>query len=358
MKLTPHLIIVLLTALFSQASLALEGVNTKIVKPEGMELNIKPEQMARIKAISADLDVQIKNAFKGEEALQKEMQAELDKINKITDLNTKRTTITAYQNKYQSRYQAVLAKGKINLADVATKLNSAVPEMEFMLSPNMTFQGKLKKISAVKFSSPAPTAKATTQSTKPQPAPTQATVKNLVSSDYYIDKKPDCDGITGNEIAVSGGYMTNKAHAIGLGGCENLGEYIYPFTVLPNQKVVFEATYDMAVYVLASTLGGSSYASSHIQLTTAGGIQYVHLEDYPASRGVNFISKSVFSLAYWPVYDEREQLGGVLKATITTPGVYEFIAGTYTKPIAIDGGSYAESRIKKLRVTLTTSPNR
>jgi hypothetical protein len=361
MKLNPHLTIALLTALISQASWALEPVNTTLIKPEGLELKIKPEQLARIKSISADLDVQIKNAFKGEEALQNEMQAELDKIVKMTDETAKMAAVTAYQNKYKSRYQAVLAKGKINLADVATRLNREVPEMEFTLNPNLTIKGNLKKISADKFSADAPTAKATIQSTTPQPAPAQTTtVKNLVTADYIIDKELGCGGGVGSEIAISGGYMTNKSIAIVAGDCNNRGSYNHTFEVLAGTKVNVKVTYDLTGYstAMATSLVGLGFSRSEAGVSVRGLSGDGQRDHVIYDREYSSISCAAFAFTLWPNIETCEVLGGFIDANITRRGSYKIQAFTNTSQGALSGGSYAESRIKKLRVTLTTSPNR
>lgn len=345
------LLMAAILSISTPAALALDSANAAIIKPAGLELKIKPEQLARIKTIGADLDLQIKNAFKGEEVLQNEMQAELEKIVKITDETAKLAAITAYQNKYKSRYQAVLAKGKINLADVAAQFNASVPEVEFVLTPNMTIKGILKKVTAEKFSAPPPTTTATIASNNSQ----NTTVKELVSQDYSISKNFGCGQGPGNEIAVSGGYMTNISNTVAsrLEGCENEGAYLYTIYVPPSGSVNVKATYTLTGSVSAVAIGGAAHSHT--------GAQVKIIPETLAYRGLSesdkvFMYCSTIATFFWASAEECEVPAGFIDQSYQelAGSHYQFIASTWTKQGAAMGRASGESRIKKLRVTVTT----
>lgn len=162
---------------------ALEPVkttNVKLVNPalikrdvlEVDEVDFSPAQKLKIQNVMQDLDAQVKNAFKGDEALQAEMSGELKKISAIKDDTVRSSAIKAYQAKYGKRYQAILTKGNVNLSTFASRLNADLPDMQFDVTNNLSIKGEAKTMQ--------------TQSTSNAQAQSNAGVKEveLAMSDY------------------------------------------------------------------------------------------------------------------------------------------------------------------------------
>lgn len=366
MKLKPHFTIAFLTALISQASWALEpAVKPIIIKPEGLELKIKPDQMTRIRAISADLDVQVKNAFKGEEALQNEMQAALEKIVKMTDETAKRAAVTTYQNKYKSRYQAILTKNKINLADFAGRLNGAAPEMEFTVTPNMLIKAKpraitppnpnqifeisqdaLQSVAVLKQKiSKANEAQTQTAPAQSQPANTTRTI-TLNLDDYNDDPQAECRFVAGGGNTYENKTIKLTGATAVAGGCTSSNDRKIRYVLPKRTKSTVTVTANLYCYEFTAAAGGIAEATASAYIFFGSGSCRVHN----------------YAWGYWAGYEEdrANNVSNTFYLNNTTnqdQTIEELITHNQLDlHSAGASGANAESKISNLTVTVKFEP--
>lgn len=266
MKLQLNLILALLASLGTQSTWALEPVNTtnvKIVNPalikrDALELDEEdfgPAQKLKIQNVMKDLDAQVKNAFKGEDALQAEMSAELKKITSIKNDAERINFIKAYQAKYDKRYQSILAKSNINLESFASRLNVDIPDLQFNVSNNSSIYGVTKTMLAQR--KPLPDFKPNTDVNE---------VK-LGMNDFVDEVDENCDPVYG---ATEYPRKVNNLHASTMyDQCDVLIKRSARVVVPKRTKVTITITSDLETSVWS---GGNTYGYALAKIPVADGL--------------------------------------------------------------------------------------
>jgi hypothetical protein len=341
MKLQLNLILALLASLGTQSTWALEPVNTtnvKIVNPalikrDALELDeedFSPAQKLKIQNVMQDMGTQVKNAFKGEEALQAEMSGELKKISALKDNAARSSAIKAYQAKYGKRYQAILAKGNINLNTFASRLNADLPDMQFNVTNSLSIKGLSKTMQA---QSP-PNAQAQSSSGVREIA--------LGMNDFLdnVDNK-GCDST----------FQYRDVNALGAStlisdSCEVLIERSARVAVPKRTKMTMTITADLKTYVFArSNMYG--YALAKI----------------PVASGPKIEAKSSLSVPWNWVDDASDEAFNQQKIkTYTNNSNSEEIIERKVaklkakKSFGIDGHGYSDSSLRKMSVIVKFEP--
>ncbi|OYU72286.1 MAG: hypothetical protein CFE32_24200, partial [Alphaproteobacteria bacterium PA3] len=175
--------------------------------------------------------------------------------------------IKAYQARHGASYRQALQDGRIDLATMATELNSKISGLEFRVTDGLTMSAIVKKapIEATNFALTSPVLKGDTNTNRstlssPRPVP-QKTVKSLVSADYSRPESLSCGPIAGSDVSFDGGYLTNKTFAAVAGGCNNDAAFEYNFEIPPNQKLTVDIT--VGLQSKASAVGIVSFAASN-----------------------------------------------------------------------------------------------
>jgi hypothetical protein len=367
MKLKPHFTAALLTALISQASWALEPVvKPIIIKPESLELKIKPDQEARIKSITEDMNVQIKSAFKGEEPLQNEMQTELEKIVAMTDETAKRAAVTIYQNKYKSRYQAILTKNKINLADFAGRLNGAAPEMEFTVTPNMLIKAKPRAIKnvnpnqifeisedalqsvAVLKQNIKKANEAQTQTAQAQSQPANTTRTITLNMDNYADDPSRGCGLVGgvaNTLSNKTIKLTGKVAV--LGGCDTTNNRTIRFTLPKRTKATVTVTGDLYCYGFSAAVG-LSISQAIAKAGIVGDNQYCSVRSNALAFMAGYDEDPTNNISHTIYINNTTNQDKTIEQLISENYIHLFSMGA--------GGATAESKISNFTVSVKLEP--
>lgn len=271
MNRTPPLILVAMLSLYMHPAWALEPVNTtnvKLVNPalikrdalEVDEVDFSPAQKLKIQNVMQDLDVQVKNAFKGNEALQAEMNGELKKIDALQDDAARRNAIKAYQAKYGKRYQAILAKSNINLGSFASRLNADLPDMQFNVTNSLSIKGLSKTMQAQSSSN------AQAQSNSNPQAQSTAEVREITLGLNDFEDNIDNDGCPSsaqkgerNKLVANTLYDNNKS-------CDVLIERSARVAVPKRTKVTITINADLKTEV--TSYGSYNYALAKIPVAS------------------------------------------------------------------------------------------
>jgi hypothetical protein len=331
----------------------LKTAQTNLVRNANLQPLITARQLEQIKAITSRDDEKILTSFKGREALKSTLQSELKVIDNEADPVKKSALIKAYQLKHAAAYKQVMATARVDMAVMARDLSAAVPDMEFRVIDGIGLKGVMKKTSSPPATSSGTSTLKSTSASAPALVPAK-TVKALGGSDYTITKDLGCGAVSGSDISVSGGYMTNKAFAAVLGGCTNDGRYKYEFAMPSSQKGKVEMTFDLEAKVFAVGVLGSAGSSASSSIYVSGDDHH----ELGFDSDDSYISCSVFAPILWAASETCELENGRITATLTQADTYNISASTHTFTIAaaIVAATTAEARIKKLRTTITLEP--
>lgn len=335
-----------LTPLLAMPMKAQAQVNTSRLQTSSIK-KFDPAKLNQLNAINQRYDQRILGAFKGKEALKSTMEAELNAIKLEQDAEKRSVMIKAYQAKHGAAYKAMLRDNQINMADMAREMTAAVPDMTFRVVDGLKVVG----VSKTEESDQAISTSSRPQENLPPSTPALR-VKNLTTEDYVIEKTLQCPNDAGNEIAVSGGYMTNKANAGAIGNCGNIGTYTYKFNQAHNELTEVAVTFDMQGNTEAIGVLGSSSSQSTVSLTLFKGGIY--------DRGSLYHSKircSSYAPVLWSDEDLCNSATANLRQLLLESGDYTLQVKTETYAIShLSPGAKAEARIKKLRTTITSHP--
>jgi hypothetical protein len=304
------------------------SADTKKIQPD-----ITPAQEAKLKTIMDDLDLQVKQAFKGEEKFQLELDAELKKISVIKDDAGKKAAIDAYQNKYLSRYDSILKKGNVNLNNTVNSLNTIFPDRQFSLTNKLAIIGKAKTSSKATASSSPTLAE----------GPTTFTLK---SSDFTSTKDIGCGLIAGGGVSFSNQSITTNAFSTVAGKCFNYGKQSALIDVPRNTRATFEVAGDFNTTAFAIGVGVASYASAHS--ATFIGLR----NNYNANSFANALAPIL-----WSAYSE-ESVGNARDSfSVSGPVRHEIAPYTSAGSTAATlGTANAEAKVRNLRVTVKFEP--
>lgn len=295
-----------------------------------IEPDITPAQEVKLKTIMDDLDLQVKQAFKGEEKLQLEMDAELKKISIIKDVAGKKAAIDAYQNKYLSRYDSILKKGKVNLNDTVSSLNTIFPDRQFSLTNKLAIIGKTITSGKASTSSLPPLAEG-------------PTTFRLKESDFTRTKDIGCALIGGGGVFFGNQSITTNAIATVAGTCIHFGQQTAMIDVPPNTRATFEVAGDFNTTAFAISVGVASHASARSI----------------SVRGRNTIASSYASAIaplLWSAYNEH-----VTNARdsflVSGPAIHEIVNYTSASATAATlGTANAEAKVRNFRVMVKFEP--
>jgi len=303
------------------------SADTKKIEPD-----ITPDQQAKLKTIMDDLDLQVKQAFKGEEKLQLEMDAELKKISLIKDVAGKKAAIDAYQNKYLSRYDSILKKGKVNLNDTVSSLNTIFPDRQFSLTNKLAIIGKTKT-----------SGKATTSSLPPlAEGPTTFTLKQ---SDFTSTKEIGCALIAGGGVSFGNQSITTNAFSTVAGGCKNLGLQTANIDVPRNTRATFEVAGDFNSTAFAIGVGVASDASAYTN-------SFIGLFNTNTGSWASAIAP-----LFWSAYNEQSVINARDSFSVSGPAIHEIWNDTSAMATAATlGTANAEAKVRNLRFKVKFEP--
>jgi len=293
-----------------------------------IEPEITPTQEVKLKIIMNDLDLQVKQAFKGEEKLQLEMDAELKKISGIKDVAGKKAAIDAYQNKYLSRYDSILKKGKVNLNNTVSSLNAIFPERQFSLTNKLAIIGKTKTSSKATASSlPALAEGPTTFTLKP--------------SDFTSTKDIGCALIAGGGVSFGNQSITTNAFSAVAGGCGNYGKQIAMIDVPRDTRATFEVAGDFYATAFAIGVGFASSATAH----SGGNL-------FDGARA------SVLAPILWSAYEDPSVINARYSFSVSGPVREEinFVTNALAVAVISLGTANAEAKVRNLRVKVKFEP--
>jgi len=298
-----------------------------------IEPEITPTQEVKLKIIMNDLDLQVKQAFKGEEKLQLEMDAELKKISGIKDEGAKKAAIDAYQNKYLSRYDSILKKGKVNLNNTVSSLNAIFPERQFSLTNQLAIIGKIKTSSKATASSlPALAEGPTTFTLKP--------------SDFTSTKDIDCVLAAGGGVSFGNQSITTNALSGVVGSCTNVGKQIAFIDVPQNTRATFEVAGDFNATAFAIGLGAAS-------MSIANSSASIGLRSNLTARARAFAAAPIL----WSVYIDDPVINARDSFSVSGPVRHEISLFTRALATAVTlGTANAEAKVRNYTVKVKFEP--
>lgn len=288
------------------------------------------QQEAQIAAVLKANNDQVIAAFKGEDALRANLERELKGIQAQRDPRAKKAAILAFQAKYASAYRAVLAKGKINLAALASQLNSIYPAFAFQVRDGTYLAG-------VSLNSDAGAS---------SPAATTPTVLTPRSSDYTFTKDVDCAAIGGGDVSYSNGQIVGEAFAAKLGGCASKGDMRYAFQVPAGQKAQVDVSGSVSGYAGAIAVAGGSLGSASASITAGG-------------QGVS-TSCSALAPGWWAAWEECAIENARVTPLITGTGQFQLVGTSSSKTITgavVVSGTLAGAEVKISGARITIGPN-
>ena len=346
-----HRLILLTTALVTATpAFAQLPIGKPILAQSPSRLTIEPvdaKRIERLDPIISRYNDRIDTAFKGEPLLKKMMEQELQTIAAQKDSTARKSMILAYQRKYGARYQQILARNNVSLATMAREMSAAAPELRFNVRNGIGLSAGL--------AAPSKSQTFTTQSTGGLPALAPTEVRTLSGNDYRFISDRSCTNIAGGEVTRSGGFITATANATVAGGCRSTGSYEYEFAVAPDQLVDVDLTFGLSGETFAIGILGGAFALSFGEVSVfkiTSDNRRGLFDDSPST----VVSCRSMALVLMSDADECEIDNEHQQVTISEPGRYLIRTRNNTSTLGVMGGGSSESKLRRLRATLTFRP--
>ena len=311
-------------------SLLAFGVVPRVNAAPVSSLALSKDQIEKIRDLGVELDSKMKPELARNEKLTKAMQANLVEIVGLKTAAEKRGAVRAYQEKYRKDYQGMLAKAGVDLQQIAARLRNIVPNTAFLVTPNLTIEGRSRILAAF-----------------PAAAPSSTTSSR--SLEFVDEKSLSCGAIAGGDVAFTSRSVTNSAHGAVVGGCVNEATKTAALAVPAGATAVrLDASAKLAVSAFVASIGLSCGAYGGAGFSATSG-----------SHGIgnyNGISVSVYALIAWTAYAEDSIDPANMAGNVPLQGNATLVAETATSAIAIVGisAASASAEITNIDAALTT----